>query len=369
MNRVVFIAHSSSLHGAEQVMLTTIRVARQAGCAVWAVLPSHAPDEGLRDALSEQIGTDCILRLPYRSAGKGLLRTLLVRFFNMPAAWRLSRWCRTNGIDTVFSDTSVTILGITAARMAGIRHLWHFHEPPAAFYGWQPSMRGIYRRCLAYDRNRVIFIARAQQQAWQQELGIPIAGEVIYNPIAPIPQRAKEAHEGIRIGYLGSFEPRKNVGLLLNTFEQLHRLYPATSLWLCGAKDEAEREAWQARTTLPESMVQVSLHTGNVAAFYAAIDILVLPSESETMPLVAVEAMQAGVCVVQTTHSYLSELYTADRDCLFVNPNDPAGWLTALQRCMDAATRERLARQGQTTTLQRDYNNLYTNLMSQILCE
>ena len=335
MKSILFIAHSSSLHGAERVMLTTIQVAQQAGCAVWVVLPEHAPDEGLHDALSEQIGADRILRLPYRSAGKGLLRTLLVRFFNLPAAWHLSRWCRRNGIDTVFSDTSVTILGITAARMAGIRHLWHFHEPPAAFYGWQPS----------------------------------IAGEVIYNPIAPMPEHAKEAHEGIRIGYLGSFEARKNVGLLLDTFEQLHRLYSDTSLWLCGAKDEAERETWQARTTLPEPVVQVSRHTGDVAAFYAAIDILVLPSESETMPLVAVEAMQAGVCVVQTTHSYLSELYTDDRDCLFVNPNDPTGWLTALQRCMDAATRERLARQGQTTTLQWDYNNLYTNLMSRLLCE
>lgn len=369
MKKVVFIAHSSSLHGAERVLLTTIQVAQDAGCQVWAVLPSHASDEGLRDALTQQIGADRVRKLPFRSAGKGILRTLLVWLFNLPAAWILSRWCRRNGIDTAFSDTSVTILGVQAARMAGIRHLWHFHEPPDDLYGWRPSMCGIYRRCLSYSRNRVIFISRIQQIAWQEELDTPIASEVIYNPIARLTLPAKQAHEGIRIGYLGSFEPRKNVGLLLEIFEQLHSLHPDTSLWLCGAKDEAERTAWQARTTLQVPVVQVSLHTSNVADFYAAIDILVLPSESETMPLVAVEAMLAGVCVVQTGCSYLRELYTDNCDCIFIYPSDRKGWLTALTRCLDDATRERLALQGQTTTQQLDCNNRYTNLMSRLLCE
>lgn len=369
MKRVVFIAHSSSLHGAERVLLTTIQVARAAGCDVWAVLPSHAPDEGLRDALAQQIGSDRVRTLAYRAAGKGLLRTLLVWLFNLPAAFRLSRWCRRNGVDIVFSDTSVTLLGLMAARLAGIRHLWHFHEPPSPLYGWQPSMCSFYRCCLSYARNQVIFIARTQQQVWQEELSMAVRGVIVYNPVARLRECPPVPHEGVRLGYIGSFEPRKNVALLLQVFEQLHSRYPETSLLLCGAKDEAERAAWQQRTALAEPVVQITCHTADVAAFYAAVDVLILPSESETMPLVAVEAMQAGVCVVQTAASYLTELYTHGKDCLFVSPSDLQGWLEALTSCLDTATRHRLALQGQANTRQTDFNNRYTEQITRLLCE
>jgi glycosyltransferase involved in cell wall biosynthesis len=61
----------------------------------------------------------------------------------------------------------------------------------------------------------------------------------------------------------------------------------------------------------------------NMPALYARIDVLVIPSHSEGLPNVLLEAIGAGVPVVATSVGAIPEVLTDDRVGIIVPPGDP----------------------------------------------
>ena len=366
MSHILFISHARGVHGAEAVMVQAIKACAAKGARVTLVVPSIVPDEGLEEALS---GLSVqVLPLPYRAAGVHALRTLLVRAYNAYALSRLKAYVKTQQVDTVYSSTSITILGAALAQVTGIRHIWHWHEPVDQRFGWHRSLTALYRR-MAQEASTVICISHAQQTEWEQTLGITLPkAQIIYNPIKRIETRTKESHEGIRLGFIGHFEERKNLPLLLHAFEKLHIAYPETSLWLCGAIGERDKAYVEQMTALREPDIQILPQTADVASFYNAIDILVLPSWSETMPLVVLEAMQAGVCVLQTNRSGMTELIADRKEALFFSPEDEDGLSALLTQCMDTDHRRKIALAGQKKALQLVNNTSFDDQITKLLC-
>ena len=368
MKRVLCISHSTGLHGAEKVLLSAIRSWRDAQVEVWVAIPSILPDLGLLAELQSLVGDDHVLRLAYRAAGLSSFRTHVIRMYNYRAVRYLCQWVREKSIDTVYSNTSVTILGAQVAQRLGCRHIWHFHEPVNSMYGWTPSLRDYYRSLLKQPNTEVVFISQQQRSAWEKELDMSIKSEVIYNPIAPFQVLKPQPHNALRIGYLGNFEQRKNLDLLIRVFIQFHRNNPNSELWLCGAQNEVEKRDWSL--SCPEDKgFHILLHTNDVGSFYSQIDIFALPSLSETMPLVAIEAMQSGICVLQTSESGISELYEGGKDTLFLSPDDEDAWLNALEQCADENERKRLAQNGQKKTETFDFNEQFNQQIQALLCK
>ena len=366
MNHCLFISHARGLHGAEAVMLRAIKACTQKGAKVTVVLPSILPDNGLAKSLAILDNTTAIT-LPYRAAGKNTIRTALVRLYNLYALFRLACLVRREHIDTIYSNTSITILGADLARLTNTRHIWHFHEPVDTAYGWHQSLKGLYRR-LVQRANTLVCISHAQQQEWENALGLTLSNaQVIYNPIKPILANPLP-HKGIRIGYIGHFEPRKNLPLLAQVFSRRYRDDTETQLWLCGAKNEAEIQATKNLFANATSEVVILPQTDQVADFYNQIDILVLPSWRETMPLVVFEAMQAGVCVLQTDQSGMKELLQDRRETLFFSPHEPETLASLLQECLDADFRHRIAAAGQAKVQQLIQNNAFDQQIATLLC-
>lgn len=343
IKHIVFVNHTRALHGSEQVMLTTIRECSAQGWKVTIVLPQNKPDEGLEKALGSEIE---ILYLKYTNSGGGLLRTFLVELYNLPAVYRLSRWIKKNKVDLVYSNTSVTLPGIEAAYRAKIPHIWHWHELPSEEFGWSSSSLMILRHWKKYN-HRILFISQNQKQMWEKSLGCHrIANaEVVYNPIRTIYTQRSEHEGSIRIGYVGGFNERKNLPWLIQTVERLTYKYNV-HLFLYGAKDEKEKAYIQSLVS-DTKVLSVYEYTTNVESAYANLDIFVLPSWSETMPLVVLEAMQAGVCVLQTNHSGMVELMHDNKECLFIEPENPESLYQALIHCMDDSLRTEIAMRGQ----------------------
>jgi len=94
-------------------------------------------------------------------------------------------------------------------------------------------------------------------------------------------------------------------------------------------------------TDLREPVLTVLPQTHEVEKFYNNIDILVLPSWRETMPLVVFEAMQAGVCVLQTNRSGMSELLEGKKETLFFSPDREEELEQLLMNCMDTGSLSR----------------------------
>lgn len=371
MSHVLFISHARGIHGAEAVMVRAAKACAATCARVTVVVPSIVSDEGMEDALRGVKGVE-IMALPYRAAGINAFRNALVRIYNLYTVCQLAAFIKKEKIDVVYSSSSVTILGADLAERTGVRHIWHWHEPVDKYFGWHPSMKDLYRR-LAQRTDSIVCISHAQQKEWEETLGLRLTNaQIVYNPIKsiqPVSSDKIAPHEDVRIGFIGHFEERKNIGLLVRSFERIHAQHANCSLWLCGATGEADKQYIQAMTPLRSPEVNILPQTSEVAQFYHQIDILVLPSWRETMPLVIFEAMQAGVCVLQTNRSGMSELLEGGKETLFFSPDRPEELEQLLMNCMDADYRHSIAQAGQKKVQELLKNSSFDNQITDLLCE
>src|SRR5205807_6292737 len=101
----------------------------------------------------------------------------------------LGRLARARGVTLVHSNTSVTLGGAGAARIAGVPHVWHVREVYAGFERWWPA----YRRLLATaDALPCVSAAAAAQFAGR--------AEVIHDGLAVVVERAPRAEARAALG-------------------------------------------------------------------------------------------------------------------------------------------------------------------------
>ena len=352
-------------------MVRAAKACAATGARVTVVVPSLVEDAGMEQALS---GISClqVLALPYRAAGGSMIRTRLVQCYNWFALNQLKRFVEREQVDTIYSNTSITILGAELARRTGVRHVWHFHEPVDERFGWHFTMRNYYRS-LVKATETIVCISKQQLAEWQQTLEMPLKqAQIVYNPIKAIsvPSAARRtSRDEVRIGFIGHFEERKNLPLLVQTFVRVHNQMPNTRLCLCGAVDRNDEAYIAQMTDLREPVLTVLPQTHEVEKFYNNIDILVLPSWRETMPLVVFEAMQAGVCVLQTNRSGMSELLEGGKETLFFSPDREEELEQLLMNCMDTGYRQSIAQAGQKKVQELLKNSSFDNQIANLLCE
>lgn len=139
--------------------------------------------------------------------------------------------------------------------------------------------------------------------------------EAIYPPIhMPPPDEARAAalraawsHDGGPvIGFSGRFVQEKRPDLLIRALEIINQRYPAARVVFAGEYDIRYEDFWERSQDLVaqyrDQLIFLGLleDTQAMADFYAACDVLVLPSDTECFALVQVEAMLSGTPVVMT---------------------------------------------------------------------
>lgn len=131
---------------------------------------------------------------------------------------------------------------------------------------------------------------------------IPNAIEIqkyVYNDDIRIHVRKRlHLNNKLVIGHIGRFELQKNHVFLLKIFLEIHKKNPDTILMLIGTGmllREMKEIAWQ--TGLQNSVLFMGVRK-DVNELYQAMDIFVLPSLFEGLPVVAIEAQCAGLPVI-----------------------------------------------------------------------
>lgn len=132
--------------------------------------------------------------------------------------------------------------------------------------------------------------------------------------------------------FVGTLEPRKNLGLLLAAWRSLRRRLPAApALVLCGRfgwKSARLREA-VASAGAEGWLVHVDgASDGELAALYAGARLVALPSLYEGFGLPALEALAAGVPLVASDIPVLREV--AGEAALYAPPDRPEVWAERL---------------------------------------
>lgn len=126
------------------------------------------------------------------------------------------------------------------------------------------------------------------------------AYHAVVDELAPseLAERSPTLGSGLRVGYLGRLDPKKNVALLIEAIAAMDR---EVTLQVAGRGDpEFESKLEQlAKRSLPGRAEFIGWVDGrDKAAFFSRIDVLAMPSEYECFGVVAVEALAAGVPVV-----------------------------------------------------------------------
>jgi len=139
---------------------------------------------------------------------------------------------------------------------------------------------------------------------------------------------------GGHILFVGTLEPRKNIGMLLDAYEALLARLPAAPPLRLAGRATADAAPWLARLNSP-ALAGRATHLGYVAdeeqeALYAGARVLVLPSLDEGFGLPALAAMSAGVPVIASRRGALPEV--VGHGGTLIDPDRPEELTAALER-------------------------------------
>ena len=111
-----------------------------------------------------------------------------------------------------------------------------------------------------------------------------------------------------KFGYIGRIVKEKGLRELISSLPILKVSYPNVNLVIAGDGKYLEKLKSLAKKSLVEKNMVLLGEIKESRKFYEIVDILVLPSYYEAMPLVLIEAMAAGTVVVTSNVGCISEI-------------------------------------------------------------
>jgi glycosyltransferase involved in cell wall biosynthesis len=149
------------------------------------------------------------------------------------------------------------------------------------------------------------------------------------------------------VGFVGRLVPDKGGALLLRAAQKLLAVYADVTFILVG--EGPSRSEWEAMARYLGIGDRV-LFTGarvDMPGVYASLDIVVLPSLVEAMPMCVLEAMAAGRPVIATRVGAVPKMIDPDVTGLLLDPGDVSGLVAAISRLLeDRELARRLGKNG-----------------------
>ena len=131
------------------------------------------------------------------------------------------------------------------------------------------------------------------------------------------------------VGMVARFSPQKNHARAIELFAAYRAKDPGAVLLLVGDGALRAKVEAQAQKRLPKEAVRFLGVRNDMAALYAAMDLFILPSRFEGLPITLVEAQTCGLpAVVADTVTREADLCGA---LSFVDTANTAEWVTAME--------------------------------------
>lgn len=261
----------------------------------------------------------------------------------------LARLARRRDVALVHTNTSVTLGGAAASRLARIPHVWHLREIFTGFERFWPAYR---RLLLSADALPCVSQATCAQLGGDQRAVVVHDGLAI--PPARTPRDIARAAldlppDAFVCAILGRISTWKGQDVLIEALAD-PALAPSAAIALVAG------DPWQGEEDRLEQLRALAARLGvtdrvrfcgfrpDVENVYGAADVVCVPStQPDPLPNAALEAAAAGCCVVAADHGGLPEILRDGVTGLLVAPGDPSALAAALARLRsDPAQRERL---------------------------
>ena len=253
----------------------------------------------------------------------------------------LGRLARTRGVRVVHTNTSVTLGGAAAARIAGVPHVWHVREIYAGFERWWPAYR---RLLLTADALPCVSEAVAAQF---HHGPVRVLRDGLAVRHEPAPRAQARAALGLpedarAYAVLGRISTWKGQDVLIRAVAEL----PDALALVCGTpwpgEERRERELRELAARLGAGdRVRFLGFRDDLDVVLGAADAVVVPStQPDPLPNAALEAAAAGRCVVAAAHGGLPEIVRDGETGVLVPPGD-AGALAGALASLDPNTAAR----------------------------
>jgi glycosyltransferase involved in cell wall biosynthesis len=152
------------------------------------------------------------------------------------------------------------------------------------------------------------------------------------------------------IGMIGRVSPEKGHRILLELAAGIHASFPRTRFLIVGdgpLRAELEREYRNDYVTFRDS-------TPDIERVYACLDLLVMPSLTEGLPLVLLEGMACGLPVIASRVGAIPTVVTHQKSGWLCDPGDSRGLRDALNVFLEAPERARvIGQQGKAVVTER----------------
>ena len=249
--------------------------------------------------------------------------------------WPPAEWLAGGAFDVTHSLHPLLLPARAAARVVTVHDLNFLTHPERT----RAEIRRDYpalTRAHAHRSDAIVVPSQFTAREVERQLGVPADRITVCSPGAPDwPPRTVPPNPGYVL-FFGTLEPRKNVGTLLDAYEQLLSRRAVPELVLAG-QPTAESRPWLDRIRRPPLSGNVR-HVGYVnpadrQRLYEGARVLVQPSLEEGFGIPVLEAMTIGVPVVAANRGALPEVL-GDAG-LLVEAEDPAALASALDRLLE----------------------------------
>jgi sugar transferase (PEP-CTERM/EpsH1 system associated) len=274
--------------------------------------------------------------------------------------------------------------GVVAAKLAGVPIVVHA-EHGTIQGGWG---RLVIQRCLWRAVHTVLCVSQAHRQRLVETVRFPydrltlILNGVDVKAFTPRPAdkdtiRAEMGLEvdPLYIGTVGNLRPVKNQVLLLQAAQPVCARYPNVRVVIIGEGPLRGQLVRTAEDLGIQKQVCLLGARADIPELLNALDIFVLPSLSEGLPMAVLEAMACGLPVVATAVGGIPEVVVHGHTGLLVSAQDTPQLTAALATLVQQpGLRVTLGRQGRERVVARfslprmvhDYQVLYESLMCRL---
>lgn len=267
--------------------------------------------------------------------------------------FRLAAWLRREHVAVVHTHLfTADAYGRTAARLAGIRAVFAtIHN----VNDWKGRAHLLIDRVLARVSSRVIGCTEEVGRVLRERDGIPAQRVAVvengidlkrFDAVSPAGVREEfgVAPGRLLMGVIGRLHPQKGHEDLLQALATLRARAPQPFSCLFIGDGEL-REPLKARVRelgLDDVVVFTGLRR-DVPRLLVALDLFVMPSRWEGLPMALLEAMACGKPAVVTAVGGIPSVIDDGRNGVLLPPEQPAAMTDALQRLLaDAELRARL---------------------------
>lgn len=268
---------------------------------------------------------------------------------------RMLALCKKLNVDVWHGhDYKTNVLGLLLRRFHPMRLVTTAH-------GWthESARTRLYYRIdnLCLPRYEQVVAVSPPLEKHCRKIGVN-ASRLTYIPngieLADYVPQPRESHDTFDIGVVGRLSVEKGVDRAIDTVATLRRKYPHIRLHLVGDGPERKNLERQARDMGVYHNVIFHGWQKQTLPFYNRFDMLLLPSHTEGLPNVVLEAMAMNVPVAATNVGGVSDLLNDGQCGVLMQPEETDAWaLVIAPLIVSAARRDELARRARLRVRER----------------